>query len=111
MILYLKQKTNGLDMINMNDEGYSFYFGPKTLFLEFHVPMKETSITDAINQVKESFPDTEITVVAYKNIIGYWSAYNIKNKQSIYCGSMSLKRTKDSISNYLNNIKDENISS
>lgn len=88
-------------MITNDEKGYGFYFGPGIMFLEFKVPMTGSNVQDAYNEVKESFPNTEIKIIAYKNLLGYWAAYNISNHESIYCGTMSLKDTKEKISKYL----------
>ena len=92
-------------MVYIEEKGYGFYFGPGTLFLEFKVPMTGDSVKDAYNEIKESFPNTEIKVVAYKNIIGYWAAYVVETGNSIYCGTMSLKTTKEQIAKYFENEK------
>lgn len=92
-------------MVTNNEGGYGFYFGPETLFLEFIIPITENSVKDAYNEIKESFPNTKIKVVAYKNIIGYWAAYVVETGKSIYCGTMSVKDTREKINKYLENEK------
>ena len=62
-------------------------------------------VEDACDEVRLSFPDTEIRVIAYKNVLGYWAARDIVNDKSIYCGTMSLKATKSTIYKYLENEK------
>ncbi len=90
-------------MVTNEEKGYGFYFGPGVLFLEFNIPMTGSNVQDAYNEIKESFPNTEIKVVAYKNILGYWAAYVVDTADSIYCGTMSLKTTKEQIAKYLEN--------
>jgi hypothetical protein len=92
-------------MIINEEKGYKFYFSPGILFLEFKIAINKSIIQDAYNEIKESFPNTEIKVVAYKNILGYWAAYIVKTGKSIYCGTMSLKTTKEQIAKHLENEK------
>jgi hypothetical protein len=92
-------------MVINEEKGYGFYFGPGILFLEFKVPMTVDAVQDAYDEVRKSFPNTEIKVVAYKNILGYWAAYIVKTGKSIYCGTMSLKTTKEQIAKHLENEK------
>ena len=82
---------------------YEFHFGPNILYLEFKDAMKADSVENAVKEIRESFPNTNIEVVAYKNILGYWPAYHIKSGHSIYCGTRSLKNTRESITKYLEN--------
>ena len=82
---------------------YTFHFDNGVLYLEFKIALKSDTIEEAIKDIRESFPNTKFEIVAYKNIIGYWSAYNIKSGESIYCGSMSLKDTREKIKKHLEN--------
>ena len=84
---------------------YKFHFGNGILYLEFKIPLQSTTIEEAIKDIRESFPNTNFEIVAYKNIIGYWEAYHLKTNTSIYCGSMSLKDTREKIKKYLENEK------
>lgn len=92
-------------MVHDKEKGYGYYFGPKTLFLEFTIAVTTNMVEDACDEVRLSFPDTEIRVIAYKNVLGYWAARDIVNDKSIYCGTMSLKATKSTIYKYLENEK------
>jgi hypothetical protein len=82
---------------------YKFHFMDNVLFLEFNTPILNNTIDEAIIDIKETFPHKDITIIAYKNILGYWAAYQINPKHSIYCGTTSLKDTKEKINNFLNN--------
>lgn len=89
-------------------EDFKFYFGDDTLFLEFKIPINSNSIENAISEVRNTFPNLSFSVVAYKNILGYWSAYHIKTSDSIYCGTMSIKITKENIKKYLEHETENN---
>ena len=90
-------------------EDFKFYFGDDTLFLEFNIPIKSDNVKNAISEIRNTFPNLSFSVVAYKNILGYWSAYHVKTGNTIYCGTMSIKTTKDNIKKYLENeTKDNN---
>lgn len=90
-------------------ENYGYHFGEKTLFLEFTNVIQKDSISNAIQEVREEFPNSIFEIVAYKNIIGYWAAYYIKSGYSIYCGTTSLKDTKEKINKSLNYEKKNNM--
>ena len=83
---------------------YDFSFGDNTLFLEFQIPILSDTVQDAVTYVENTFPNTKFRVVAIKNIIGYWSAYDTENGNPIYCeGTMSKKTTREKIKKYLDN--------
>lgn len=84
-------------------EKYGYFFGNKTLFLEFSDILDSNSVINAIQEVKEEFPNSQIEIVAYKNILGYWAAYYLESGKSIYCGTTSLKDTKEKITKSLKN--------
>lgn len=84
-------------------EKYGYFFGHQTLFLEFTTAIFADSVIDAVKEVKEEFPNSQIEIVAYKNILGYWAAYYIESGKSIYCGTTSLKDTKEKIIKSLEN--------
>ncbi len=88
-------------MVNIEEKKYGFFFGPNILFIEMHDVIKVDTIENIYKEIKESFPTTDIKIIAYKNLIGYWAAYEIGTSNSIYCGTMSLKTTKEQISKYL----------
>lgn len=88
---------------NTDKERYKFYFDEHTLFIELNDILHADTIMEIYNEIKEGFPNKEIKVVAYKNILGYWAAYVIENGRSIYCGTMSGKTTKEQINKYLEN--------
>ena len=87
------------------DKGFTFHFGPDVLYIEFKVPMDSNSIDNASASIKVTFPNTNFKIVAYKNIIGYWASYVLGTGESIYCGTMSLKDTKEKIKKYLEDEK------
>lgn len=86
-----------------NTDQYNFFFGPNTLFIEMNDTILPETLGNIYRTIKESFPNTDIKVVAYKNLLGYWAAYSIENDDSIYCGTMSLKDTREKINKYLKN--------
>ena len=88
-------------MINIIEKNYGYYFGNKTLFLEFKNAIHSDTVINTVNEIKEEYPNAEIKIVAYKNILGYWAAYEIETGNSIYCGTMSAKTTKEQINKYL----------
>lgn len=98
-------KKNYLNMENNEESKYSFHFGPNVLFLEFHDVIHFNTVKDAYEEVMLSFPNTKIKVIAYKAILGYWTAFEIETGNPIYCGTMSLKTTREQINKYLCQIK------
>ncbi len=89
----------------MKKENYEFYFENNILFIELNDVLNADTIINIYNEIKEGFPNKEIKVVAYKNILGYWAAYVVETGKSIYCGTMSGKTTKEQINKYLENEK------
>lgn len=81
---------------------YDFYFDNNILFLEFKDVSENFMINDIISDIKETFPNKQFDIVAKKNILGYWSAYDYSKNQSIYCGTTSAKTTKEQLKKYLN---------
>ena len=81
---------------------YDFYFDNNVLFLEFKDVTENFIINDIINDIKVTFLNKQFDIVAKKNILGYWSAYDYSKNQSIYCGTTSAKITKEQIKKYLN---------
>lgn len=84
---------------------YKFHFDDEILFLEFNIPIIDKTVDNTIEEVKNTFPDHNFRVVAIKNILGYWSAKDLLSCESIYCGTRSLKSTKEQIKKVLNEIK------
>lgn len=81
---------------------YNFNFEGNVLYITFADSLKENSLSEAIETIYNTFPNKEFSIVAWRNILGYWSAKDLTNNKSIYCGTMSLKSTKESIKKYLN---------
>lgn len=82
---------------------YKFHFENDILFLEFKTSIKFEDIINAIADIKSTFPEHKIRIVAYKDLLGYWNAHDFDNSQDIYCGGMSVKDTKGKIKKYLDN--------
>jgi hypothetical protein len=81
---------------------YDFYFDNNILFIEFKDITENIIVNDIIESIKLSFPNKQFDIVAKRNILGYWTADDYLNNKSIYCGTMSLKITKEQIKKYLN---------
>ena len=85
----------------MNNElGYEFHFFEKVLYLEFSNIIDMTTVREAIDEVRRTFPSTEFDIVSHKGNLGYWSAWDYKNSKSIYCGTRSLASTREQINKY-----------
>lgn len=83
---------------------FKFYFEEDILFIEFKSDCSKSCIDEIVQDLVNSFPDKSFKIVAFKNPLGYWAAYLIDSRKSIYCGTQSLKTTKEQIKKY----KDEN---
>lgn len=60
---------------------------------------------DLVRQYKELFENSTnktYPIVLYKNVIGYYSAYDFEKDCSIYCGTMSEKTSLKQIQDYKN---------
>ena len=80
---------------------YNFNFEGNVLYITFTEPLLENTLKETLESINKTFPNKKYDIVAYQNILGYWSAKDLISNQSIYCGTMSLKSTKESIKKYL----------
>lgn len=86
----------------MNDQKYNFFFNDNAVYIEFNIPYDKEDTIEAINILKETFPNVSFDIVATKGLTGYWSAFDYSKNKSIYCGSRSLSDTKRKIKEYIN---------
>lgn len=59
---------------------------------------------EIVKQSKESFEKStnkKYSIVLWRNVIGYYSAYDFDKNCSIYCGTMSEKTSLEQINEYL----------
>lgn len=62
---------------------------------------------DLIKGLKESFESSVnklFPIVLWKNILGYYSAYDFESNCSVYCGTTSQKTSLEQINKYKNEI-------
>ena len=60
---------------------------------------------DLVKQYKDEFENStgkKYSIVLWKNLVGYYSAYDFDNNCSIYCGTMSQKTSIEQIKEYKN---------
>ena len=60
---------------------------------------------DLVKQYKEEWENStgkKYPIILWKNLIGYYSAYDFENNCSIYCGTMSQKTSMEQIKKYRN---------
>lgn len=67
------------------------------------IEAKDRIDRDLVKQYKEGFEKStgnKYPIVLWRNIIGYYSAFDFENDCSIYCGTMSQKDSMEKIKKY-----------
>jgi hypothetical protein len=84
----------------MTNLPYSFFFEDYATFIVIKREIAQSN-EEILEELAKTFPHINTRILAVKNILGYWSAYDYETNTSIYCGTMSLTKTKETIKKYI----------